>query len=213
MNCPVCQLALPQILPPFCPQCAWNLGNDPTLNTFLTQIPQKIFSDYQDGLKIAKKNWECVQNAKKEKVYRLCASEKHFYTMDESEKDTLLLNHGFKYEGIAFYAYPNQEINTLPIFRFYNRNTGCHFYTLDEAEKDVVIQNSFWAYEGIAFYAHSNELSQALPVHRFHNDDTGCHFYTLDIIEINSGTQNCNWVYEKVAFYAPTDLSWVDTDD
>ena len=65
MKCPVCKLQLTQQVPSFCPQCAWDLKNDLTLNTFLSPISEKDFAIYQNKLHIAKKNWEYSQNKKK----------------------------------------------------------------------------------------------------------------------------------------------------
>ncbi len=62
MNCPVCKLQLPQKMPSFCPRCAWDLKNDLTLNTFLSQIPEEDFTIYRKKLHLAKQNWEYSQN-------------------------------------------------------------------------------------------------------------------------------------------------------
>ncbi len=65
MNCPVCNLPLSQQLPPFCPQCAWDLKNDLTLNAFLSPIPEKDFANYRKKLNLAKQNWQYLQGKKK----------------------------------------------------------------------------------------------------------------------------------------------------
>jgi len=46
----------------------------------------------------------------------------------------------------------------LPVYRFYNKNTGTHFYTISEAEKQSLIANYsyVWTYEGVGFYVYSN---------------------------------------------------------
>ncbi len=66
MECPVCKLKLPEELPPFCPQCAWDLKNDLTLNAFLSPIPEEDFGDYRKKLDLAKQNWEYLENLKKQ---------------------------------------------------------------------------------------------------------------------------------------------------
>lgn len=157
MNCPICQLPMFQPASSFCPQCAWNLKDDPTLNTFLAHISEKDFSAYQHGVELARKNWEYLHNIKKEKVHRFANSNngEHFYTIDEYEKDTVLQDYTcYRYEGIAFYAYPTDQPKTLPVYRFFDKDVGCHFYSLDEAEKDIVMQNCTWLYERVAFYAY-----------------------------------------------------------
>lgn len=60
MNCPVCQFTLPQSIPPFCPQCAWDLKSDLTLNTFLSNIPESEFEIYRAKLNLAQQNWEHI---------------------------------------------------------------------------------------------------------------------------------------------------------
>jgi hypothetical protein len=206
MNCPVCQLPLPQPAPFFCPQCAWNLKNDPTLNTFLSLIPEKDFFVHQQGVELARKNWEYLQNAKKEKVHRFVNDNtgQHFYTIDEAEKYSVLQNYTwFRYEGIGFCAYPTEQPETLPVYRFFNKDVGCHFYTLDEAEKGTDLQDdTCFRYEGIAFYVFSTEQPETLPVYRFFNKDIHGHFYTLDEAEKDTVMQDCTWIYESVAFYA-----------
>jgi parallel beta-helix repeat protein len=80
----------------------------------------------------------------------------HFFTMSEAEKDYIINNIPCRYEGIAWYAYPDQQDNTLPVYRFWF-DWGEHFFTMSEAEKDYVIATypeNVWHYEGIAFYAY-----------------------------------------------------------
>jgi len=64
MNCPVCQLALPQTMPPFCPQCAWDLRNDLTINTFFSAIPPAEVDTYNLRLDLARQNWMHIQQMK-----------------------------------------------------------------------------------------------------------------------------------------------------
>ena len=87
----------------------------------------------------------------------------HFYTIDETEKETVIANYPgiWTYEGVAFYAYPEgqQPGGTQPVYRFWSNRLGCHFYTIDELEKDYVIAEyeATWTYEGIAWYALATE--------------------------------------------------------
>ena len=68
MNCPVCQLTLPESIPPFCTQCAWDLKNDLTLNTFISDIPKAEIDIYNARLGLACQNWEHIQQMKKEQA-------------------------------------------------------------------------------------------------------------------------------------------------
>ena len=60
----------------------------------------------------------------------------------------------FSFEGGAFYAYETEVEDSIPIYRFFNSNTGAHFYTPSEAEKDNVEANlPEFQSEEIAYYA------------------------------------------------------------
>jgi len=61
----------------------------------------------------------------------------------------------WKYEGIAYYAYPTQQPNSTPVYRFWSKKNQHHFYTASEEEKNLVINkydDYVWKYEGIAWY-------------------------------------------------------------
>jgi hypothetical protein len=86
----------------------------------------------------------------------------HFYTISETEKQ-YVIDHWppplWKYEGIAWYAYPSQETGTLPIYRFWSDTFMGHFYTISEADKQYVIDHwppPIWQYEGPVYYAYPN---------------------------------------------------------
>ena len=59
----------------------------------------------------------------------------------------------WQYEGIVWYVYSLYEINTLPIYRFYNPEVQSHLFTLDENEKDYIVANMkyVWRYESIPY--------------------------------------------------------------
>jgi YD repeat-containing protein len=106
----------------------------------------------------------------------------HFYTASESERSIVKNTNrsGYLPEGIAFYAYNAQVVDSLPVYRFYNSKNGDHFYTIAEDEKNTVISNPQWGYiyEKIAFYAYASQLNNSSPIYRFYNSATGDHFYT-----------------------------------
>lgn len=83
----------------------------------------------------------------------------HFYTIAPSEKNKLIDDHSdvWMYEGIAFFAFPNdyQPGGTSPVYRFWSDRLGYHFYTISESEKNKLINNysDVWSYEGISWYA------------------------------------------------------------
>jgi len=62
-TCPVCELELPDPVPPFCPRCAWGLKNDPTLTVFLSPIPDEVVEEYRQRFGIARENWRKSQES------------------------------------------------------------------------------------------------------------------------------------------------------
>gem|GEM_PF-4533983 len=147
-------------------------------------------------------------------VYRFynTQTQTHFFTMDESEKNTVLQNYAwFNYEGIAWYAYPADSApeGCRPIYRFFNTSAGTHFFTIDANEKDIIISNYGWfRYEGISYYAYdplSTYPSDALPVYRFFNTSTNAHFFTINEQEKDVIIASYPWFrYENTAWYAFT---------
>ena len=94
-------------------------------------------------------------------VYRFWSASlhAHFYTIDEAERDQLLVHPSGAWacEGVAFYAWSQPgEKDTLPVHRFWSARLGCHFFTISETEKAQLIDqfSDTWTYEGIAFYAY-----------------------------------------------------------
>ena len=139
-------------------------------------------------------------------AYRFYSSKTgdHFYTNSESEKDFVINDYSdYKYEGVVFYVYENQEINTTPVYRFYSSKTGDHFYTNSESEKDFVINDySDYKYEGVVFYVYENQEINTTPVYRFYSSKTGDHFYTNSESEKDFVINDySDYKYEGVVFY------------
>jgi hypothetical protein len=92
-------------------------------------------------------------------VYRFWSDklQAHFYTISESEKNKLVDDATWTYEGIAFYAYPpgQQPAGAKPVYRFWSDKLGRHFYSISESEKEKLVQSSaeVWTFEGPAWYA------------------------------------------------------------
>lgn len=90
-------------------------------------------------------------------VYRFYnyGSGAHFYTISQSERDTVINNFSqyYRFEGIAWYANPNADADLTPMYRFYNFNVGAHFYTTSSSERAYVLATfPFMRDEGIAYY-------------------------------------------------------------
>ncbi|MEO0834643.1 MAG: hypothetical protein AAFY16_01380 [Cyanobacteria bacterium J06642_3] len=68
----------------------------------------------------------------------------HFYTNDENEKnfveDTL---DNYNFEGIKYYAFESKptEIETIPVFRMLNNDSGSHLYTINQDEVSYIQDN------------------------------------------------------------------------
>jgi hypothetical protein len=128
----------------------------------------------------------------------------HFFTINLVEKNHLVCcNSNMDYEGIAWYAYPNQEPNTVPVYRFYSDWLGYHFYTAAEAEKEhLVCCDQSWRLEGIGWYVYPDQQPNTIPVYRFYNSTLPGHFYTAGASE-KDYLICCNpvWDYEGVAYF------------
>lgn len=64
----------------------------------------------------------------------------------------------FKSEGTSWYAQTAAGNGTVPMFRFFNLQTGAHFYTVNAAERDFVIASyPVFKYEGVAYYVWNSQ--------------------------------------------------------
>lgn len=103
----------------------------------------------------------------------------HFYTPYYNELG-YGSNDDYIFEGIAFWAFLNQEPGTVPVYRgYFGSTTGDHFYTTALSE---IPQNN---YEGVAFYAYTSPVNGAQPVYRYFSNQYGDHFYTKDQVELD----------------------------
>jgi hypothetical protein len=77
----------------------------------------------------------------------------HFFTTNEAEKNTVLNNPQYNFEGIGFYTYGANAQMGSDVYRFYNSQSQGHFFTASEAEKNTVLNNPQWGYsfEGVGF--------------------------------------------------------------
>ncbi|MBN1362295.1 MAG: hypothetical protein JW993_16995 [Sedimentisphaerales bacterium] len=154
-----------------------------------------------------------VVEAALQEVYRFWSplTGGHFYTMDEWEKEKLLVDYAdvWIYEGIGYRAYPDRSDPACkPVYRFWSPDLAKHFYTISESERQKVAdeQGATWAYEGVAFYAYPEgaQPEWALPVYRFWSASLGSHFYTMDLAERDKVVNEYAgiWSYEGIAWYA-----------
>jgi predicted phosphodiesterase len=136
---------------------------------------------------------------------------KHFYTIDESEKDWVVKTYPdvWQLEGVAYRAFASwEDPDLVPVYRFWSASLRSHFYTVNESEKDWVIQTypDVWTFEGVVFYAYpaGRQPAGTMPVYRFWSGSLRGHFYTASDSErfkVLSGYRSV-WQDEGVAWYA-----------
>ena len=78
-----------------------------------------------------------------EPVYRFFNTETgaHLYTMNDAEKDAILDSlPNYNFEGIKYYAFESQPENleTIPVYRMLNSQSGAHLFTIDQNEIDGI---------------------------------------------------------------------------
>jgi hypothetical protein len=100
-----------------------------------------------------------IENAAPVYHFVSTTNKRHFCTIKEDEKYKILDNQSaaWKYQGIAFFAYPegHQPEGARPVYRFKSDTLGHYFYTMDETIKDMMVKDmaKVWKFEGVAWYA------------------------------------------------------------
>lgn len=130
----------------------------------------------------------------------------HFYTVSDIERENIIersdtgeLN--YNYENVAYRVLAKDTDNltgekiegALPIYRFFNRQTGAHFFTISEFERDYIIDNlSNYDFENVAYYAFESqpENLETIPLYRMLNTQSGAHLFTTSEFEFNSIQEN-----------------------
>ena len=83
-------------------------------------------------------------------------SNHHLYSTNSFEMQLLMDNTDYIHEGISFKVFDidSAEMNRMPVFRFYDSDSGHHYLTSSQQERSIwQTFNSSWLYEGIAWYA------------------------------------------------------------
>mgnify|MGYP003586469132 CR=1 FL=1 len=134
----------------------------------------------------------------------------HFYVMGDSERDRIAAKYPgiWRYETVAWYAYPTQAAGTQPVHRFWSDQLGKHFYIMGDSERDRIAAKypGIWRYETVAWYAYPAQVAGTDPVGRFWSDRLMGHFYTITQVEIDriAAKYPGIWNYETVAYWAFT---------
>ena len=95
-----------------------------------------VLSDNKDAL-----TGETLEGVKP--VYRFFNRETgaHLYTTDENERSVILDTlSNYNFEGVKYYAFDTEptEIETIPVFRMLNSDSGSHLFTIDQNELNYI---------------------------------------------------------------------------
>jgi len=100
--------------------------------------------------------------------------------------------------------------STVPVYRFYNKNTHKYSYTPSEktyADRRTTAGRRTWSYAGVAFRSATKYAKGSAVIYRLQNKRTGGDIYTAsksDVTKVlNSATQRRVWAYKGIAFYLP----------
>lgn len=126
------------------------------------------------------------------RYYSRATWDDHFFTTNIAELGNGT-NNDYIFEGIGFFAFPNQVANSVPVYRWYLSQNGDHFYT---ANPNEIPSGS---YEGIAFYAYPSAIDGSVPVHRYYHGSYVDHFYTKNQNEMSTIP---GYTYEGIGWYA-----------
>lgn len=147
-------------------------------------------------------------------VYRFFRTDSltQFYTTSEEELASVQENlPQYEYQGESFVGAPNPEENdditgVVPVYRFFNTNTGVHLYTASIVEKDAILENlPNYTDEGISYYGYESQQEDTVALYRFYNASLDAHFYTPSIEERDEYLASSDYQPEGdengVAFY------------
>ena len=127
---------------------------------------------------------------------------RHFWTIDESERDFTLSSLNFKEGAPAFITSDCSVPGSLKLYRAYNPARETHFWTVDPNEYNFVANSLGFRQEGQAFCTVPYS-STARPVWRLYDRRAERHFWTADISERDATVRNLGFQLEGIAYYIP----------
>jgi hypothetical protein len=136
-----------------------------------------------------------------------------YFTISESEKNSLIAKSKWKSEGISWYAYSTQQEDAVPVYRLYNSAYRYYYYTTSESAKNSLSKKTKWTNKGIVFYAYATEKEDTTPVYALMNSKTKKYFYTSSPGEKNCMLTDSNWTYMGTAFWVPEEKANVSDDE
>jgi photosystem II stability/assembly factor-like uncharacterized protein len=184
-----------------------SIGQTPANETLYEDtVPQGVVYHYRVFAYNAAGNsdFTSIRTSLEVPVYRFWneAAYTPFYTANPDEAHNLRKGSppGWRYDGVAFYAYREDDCNgRSPIYRYlWSGNSAVHFYGLD-----LTLGPPDWTYQRIAFCAYAGQPLTNNPIYRLHlQTNANIHFYTVQAAERDSLVNSGLWIYEGVAFYA-----------
>ena len=128
-------------------------------------------------------------------IYRLYqpSTGEHLYTTDINEKNVLYGQHGWGYEGVAWYA-PNAG---TAVYRLYNPGLKRHLYTSDLNEVQVLTSRHGWQSDNNGhpvFYS-----GGSIQIYRLYHSRSLLHHWTMDANEYQILPRH-GWKQEGVSF-------------
>lgn len=144
-----------------------------------------------------------------------------FYSTNPNERTMVLRNSGpnnksevdwpYVYQGAKFQT-AHSYSGAVPLYRFYNTQTGHHFFTISEEERAHIlaqIRDAGWTFvdEGVAFdvYAEDptpHEIGKERAVYRYYSWSLNRHVFTASEEEAAMLDISSEWTYEGIGFYA-----------
>ena len=152
------------------------------LSAALTAHASELFyaMNVIDNFPIAITTEEIAEPVEVHRVYNPASGE-HLFTTDANEVATLVNEHGWTDEEVAWTA---PSTSASPVRRLYNPATGEHMYTMEGVEVKALSTGVGWVDEGVKLYS---DDAKATPVYRLFNPNNpgvGAHHYTTDAHEV-----------------------------
>jgi uncharacterized membrane protein len=127
----------------------------------------------------------------------------HFYSTSAAERDSVIGNPAFRYEGpVAYVLQPSvNRTGTGPLNRFYRPGSGTHFYTSTPAEYARVLGFPQYSLDGAAGKVYTSGGTGRVPMYRFFRPASGTHFYTANAAEMERVKTLPGYTFEGTAFF------------
>jgi hypothetical protein len=120
-----------------------------------------------------------------------------YYTASIADRDWLVNNEIYDYQGKAFFGNVVPQTGNIPVYRL-DRANGDSFLTADKNEYDFLAANG-WTGHSVDFYADPGNSNSGYPVYRLYSSSIQVHKWVAGIEERNT-LINQGYNYEGVSF-------------